>query len=168
VVDADLVVPVGDHEDGGQVADPAPDVSQHVQGRLVGPVRILDGQHGRRAGQHVKYRREHALPIVGHQRLGERVRVAAADVAQRAERARGQQIVAGADEQPGLSVGRAQERAQHTGLADARLSADEDHAASARPASVSASASTCSSAARSARTVGTGRWSQTWPAESYA
>jgi hypothetical protein len=42
-----LVVAIGQHQDGRQLGDPAHQVPQHVQGGFVGPVHILDDQDRR-------------------------------------------------------------------------------------------------------------------------
>ena len=50
MVAGQLVVAVGQHEHGRQLGDPAGQVPQHVQRGLVGPVHVLDDQHGRVPG----------------------------------------------------------------------------------------------------------------------
>ena len=125
---ADLVVAVGDDEDRGQVRDVPAGVPQHVQRRLVGPVHVLDDQHAR-AGEHVEDRREHGLPVVPGERRGQRTTGVGGRVAQRAQRARREQVVAGPDEQPGAPARVAQEGADQAGLADPGVAVDEDDAA---------------------------------------
>ena len=48
---AQLVVAVGEHQHARQLRDPPGQVAQHVQGGVVGPVHVLDHQHGRPAGE---------------------------------------------------------------------------------------------------------------------
>ena len=71
---AEFVVAVGQQQDGGQVADPPADVPHDVQGRAVGPVHVLDHQHGgvRSAGQLVGHGREDGTGVGSGERIGER------------------------------------------------------------------------------------------------
>ena len=70
VLAVQLVVAVGEDEHGGQVRDPADEVTQRVEGRVVRPVNVLDDQHGRmfRPGQFGAQGGEHAVTVaaVGH------------------------------------------------------------------------------------------------------
>jgi hypothetical protein len=45
MVGVELVLPEGQREHGGQPVDPTADVAQGVEGRLVGPVDVLEHQH---------------------------------------------------------------------------------------------------------------------------
>jgi hypothetical protein len=125
---ADLVVAVGHEQHRGQVLDAASDVAQHVDRRIVGPVDVLHDQHAR-SRQLRGDRRQHRLPIPRRQGLGQRV-AAAGRIAQRAERARGQQVVARSGQQPD-AVQPAHEGTDQAGLTDSGLAEDQDHASAA-------------------------------------
>ena len=96
-----------------------------VQGGLVGPVHVLDDQHGGLGAQRLDHRPVAALRGRGpvEQRrdpAAEPVR----DVVQRAEGAGGEQVVAGPRQHPHLAGRRRDERLDQAGLPDARLSGD--------------------------------------------
>ena len=123
----DVVGPVGQQQQRGQVVDAPPDVAQQVQGRAVGPVHVLDGQHRRpvRGGQLLEDGREDLAGVVGGQGGGEGPADVPDRVAERTERARREQVVAGTSEHPARTQ-RAGERAHQAGLADPGLAGDED------------------------------------------
>ena len=109
VLATDLVGPVGQEQQRGQVVDPPADVAQQVERGAVGPVHVLDDQHGRpvRVGQLLEDGREHLAEVVRGERGGERPAHVPHRVAQRAERAGRQQVVAGSGEHPPASAGSA-------------------------------------------------------------
>ena len=126
VLTGDLVGPVGQEQQRGQVVDPAADVPQEVEGGAVGPVHVLDGQHGRpvRGGQLLEDGREHLPEVVRGEGVGERPAHVPDRVAQRAERTGRQQVVAGTGEHPPGPQG-AREPAHEARLADTGLAGDE-------------------------------------------
>jgi hypothetical protein len=65
VLAGQLVVAVGQDQDGRQLGDPACQVAQHVQGGLVGPVDVLDDQNGRVPGpvELGPQRGQHRVPL---------------------------------------------------------------------------------------------------------
>ena len=129
MVAGQLVVPVGQHEHDGQLADPADEVPQHVQGRLVGPVDVLHDQYRRmlRPLQLGPQRLDDPAAVAGLQRPGQRGAHAARQVAQRPEDPRRGQVVAVPDEQPALRRQYRPQRIHEAGLADAGLADDEHH-----------------------------------------
>jgi hypothetical protein len=133
VVAADLVVPVGDHHHRGRAPDAPAHVPQHVEGGVVGPVDVLDHQDRRASGvgELGEHRGEHVVPGTLGQELFQPRGVAGERVAQRAERPRGDQVVAPADEDPRAPPDAGGERPHHAALADAGLTAEEHHAAPA-------------------------------------
>ena len=64
----------------------------------------------------------------GEQRFLERRRDDADEVSNRTERTRNREVVAAAEEHPGLGFERSHELGYERGLADPRLAGDEDHA----------------------------------------
>ena len=134
VIGAQLLLPIGDHQQCRQLRHPAGQRPQHVQGRLVGPVRVLDHDDRGPLGE----------GHLGQQRLEQRVPLAGADaerdagqlpdhVPERAERPGGDQVLAGAAEQPGLAGRPVRELGQQAGLADPGLAGHEHDAARAPP-----------------------------------
>ena len=113
------------HTTTGRSTHPSPDVAQHVQGGVVGPVHVLHDQHGgpaavrraRRAGPRGRRRgRPRAAP-------SRACRLCSARVAQRAEGARRDEVVARAEQHPHVIVG-PDERTHEAGLADPGLTRD--------------------------------------------
>ena len=127
-----LVVAEGQHDDGGQVGDAAPEQAQEVQRGVVGPVHVLDDQHRRpaRTAQLGEHRLEHGVPV-GARRDRRRQRPGRAPrrVLQRAERTRRDQVVAGAAQHPGARGQRRDRGADQAGLADPGLAGHQRHAA---------------------------------------
>jgi hypothetical protein len=105
VVERELVVAEGEHQQPAGAPDPAPDMGEDVERRLVGPVAVL----------------EHADP----ERLEQRRAVADAEVAQRPERLRDREVVARAP-QNFAALGEAPDE---RGLADPGLAGHHDDAA---------------------------------------
>src|SRR5215471_14650735 len=128
VLAVQLVVAVGQDQDGRQVGDPPDEVTQRVKRRVVGPVNVLNNQNCRMLSP-VQFRAqggEHpvAVTAVCH-RVAELGSYAAHQVAERAQGPRSRQIVAVADKHPALG---GQVRAQsldQAGLADPRLTNDQ-------------------------------------------
>jgi hypothetical protein len=124
------VVPEAQHEQHRQVSQPAPDVPQHVDRRVVGPVDVLDHQRGRAAaGQLGDGRVVHGVAVALHQRLLQRSAGARGRIEQRAERTRGAQVVAAAAEHPQVVAGLVEERPDHAGLPDPGLAGHQHRAA---------------------------------------
>jgi len=127
-----LLVAEGQHQHRGQVGEAAGDVPEHVERGVVGPVQVFDDQHG-------------GAPRgeLGDGRTGDRVRLVAGDrrgecaggtgggFAQRPERSRAQQVVAGAGEDAHAVAQRRSQGSNDAGLADAGLAGDERRAAPA-------------------------------------
>src|SRR5690606_16084530 len=130
-----LVIAVGDDEQRAGLVDAAAEEFYQVERRLVGPVRILDDEQpgglllpeqaqngveeGRVAGAGFEEREQ--LPVL--QREG--------DVVERAERARGEERLAGPPEHPPLGPKWRGEALDERRLADAGLAADEHDAPAA-------------------------------------
>ncbi len=125
------VVAEGDDQQHRQVAQPAPQEAEQVEGRVVGPLHVLDDQHGQAVGV--------AEPAAGRRRTpssrgsagADRVEQGAADLAgdvvQRRERSRREQAVAGAPG-PGGVAELVLELLDEGGLADAGLAGDQHQA----------------------------------------
>jgi hypothetical protein len=132
----DLVVTVGDdHQDGGG-PDPSGEEPEQVQGGLVGPVDVLDHQHGHHPGivQPFEQGTEQHLPrrLVAEQ-LVEPAAERGGDVGQRAQRPRGGQRVTGAPQDPsGLPVLEGELLDQRC-LADTCLTPDQDQSPATGP-----------------------------------
>jgi hypothetical protein len=96
-----LVVAVGQDQDGRQLGDPAGQVAQHVQGGLISPVDVLHHQDGRMPGpvQLGPHRGQHRVPLAAlRQRPGQLGADLADQVAERSQGPRGAQVVAVADQ----------------------------------------------------------------------
>jgi hypothetical protein len=136
VVRADLVVAVGHDEQRRQPLHPPGQEHQPVQGRLVGPVRVLDHHHlqsARVRGQLVEERREELL--LGRpagEPLGQHATRLPADVVQRAEGARRDQPVAATPQHPGPVLDPTSELGDQGRLPDARLAGHQRHPAAGR------------------------------------
>ena len=116
------VVAVGQHQDGGQPLQPAGQVGQHVHGGVVDPVQVLDQEHvRRRPAQLLDHRRVDPVGAPGPQRGLQLPPGAGRGVAQWAQRARGDQVVAAAAEHLDPTPGALDELAHQGGLADAGL-----------------------------------------------
>ena len=135
MVGLQLVAAVGEQQQRADIVQPAPEVAHEVERRGVGPVHVLDDQHGARFGiaQVAEQRREQAVPRAAFvQRRRHRRRKAVGQVDQRAERPRRVQVFAAGDERRrGGRVERAHERLHQRGLADARFAVHE-HARAVR------------------------------------
>ena len=120
MVAAQFVVAVGEHQQRRQLARAAGEEAQHVERGVVGPVHVLDDSTvagPRQLARCTASARRPVSPGPAPRPAGRR----AAGVVQRAERARGEQVVAGAREHPHRPGDPAGERPHHAGLADARL-----------------------------------------------
>ena len=128
---AQLVVAIGQHEQGRQLLDAAPEELHEVERRLVGPVQVLHDHHGRArlvpegvedGGEDGRARDlgvEQRAQWPG-QRLG--------DVSQRPQWARGEQGIARPPQHARRVTVQLGEALDERGLADAGLAADQHHA----------------------------------------
>jgi hypothetical protein len=121
------VVPVAGHDQGRQRLHPAGQQPQDVQGRLVGPVHVLEDEHRRApCAELVRQRRHH---LVGHRpTLDHRLELAAGrlgDAQERPERTRREQRVAGPPEDPPRLAAGFAEPPEERCLADPGLAADQ-------------------------------------------
>jgi hypothetical protein len=122
---AQLVVAVGDQQQRRDPLQPPTDEDQQVQGRLVGPVRVLhhhDRPPLRPLLQLVEKRREHRLarPACG-QHLGQPAAGLAGDVVQRTQRPGRQQRITDSQQAPGICLVALCELPDEGRLADPRL-----------------------------------------------
>jgi hypothetical protein len=125
----ELVVAIAGEDERGHALDLAREQAQHVEGRLVGPMEVLEHEDGRAPAGQLADERTGDLVRPGLAR-DELLEVAAGhlgDVEQRTERPRGEQAVAGTPEDARRIVALIAERAQQDRLAGARLAAHEDH-----------------------------------------
>jgi hypothetical protein len=123
-----LVVAVGQHQDGRQLGDPPGQEAQHVQGGLVGPVHVLHHQDGRVPGpvQLGPQRGQHRVPLAAlRQRPGQLGADVADQVAERPQGPRRAQVVAVADQQAPVRRQQPVQRPDQARLADAGLAGDE-------------------------------------------
>ncbi len=130
---AHLLVAVGDDDDRGQRRDPAGQETDHVERGVVGPVQVLDHQHHGGLGEDVGQDAEHLLGVgAAGQGRGQRPAQPVGDVADRAQRPRGDQVIAPAGEHPDAPghslVG---ERPHQGRLAQPGLAGDEHDGATA-------------------------------------
>ena len=128
-----LVVAVGQHQERGQVGEPAADVAEHVQRGVVRPVQVFDDEHrrpprgelGNGGGGH-----RIGLPVAAAgERCGQRPGGAGRRLAQGPECARAQQVVAGPGEHAHTVVERRPQGADHAGLPDPGLAGEDRGAA---------------------------------------
>jgi hypothetical protein len=112
VVGVEVVLPVGEHQQRREPGDPAPDVAGDVEGRLVGPVDVLEDQRGRpqRVVELREHRVEHGVRVGPCDRFPQRRSCSPRDVVERPERAPRQQVVAPADEHLRVGPGRRRPR----------------------------------------------------------
>ena len=116
MVVAQLVVPVGQQQHARP--DAPGEVADHVQGGVVGPVHVLDHHRGR-AGQLLVHGAEHGVPPGPRlHRLGQGAPPAPRAMSRNGPRVRGDQVVAGADEHPGVGRRLPRERPDEARLAD--------------------------------------------------
>ena len=132
VARADLVVAERQHEERRSRVDPASEVLQSVQCRLVGPLHVLEDSDRRVRSQFVEECSEVADTLgVGCRLLGAEALESADDVVHGAERARREQCLARPPCDADLVLVARGERSDERRLADARLAADEHDAAGA-------------------------------------
>jgi hypothetical protein len=126
MVDADLVVPVGADHERGHPADAPGEQGEHVERRLVGPVQILEHEHGRGVAAELAEQRGKDVRRCGVARKpgGEGAAGLVGDIHQGPEGPRGEEAVAGAPEHPRRCLPCAED-ARQRGLADAGLAGDE-------------------------------------------
>ena len=125
-----LAASEGQHEQRRQRADPPPEHGDRVERRVVRPVHVLEHEH-RRPRRELELRDQQRLDVVrrgaGRERLLERRRDAPDEVADRAQRPRDREVVAGAEQHPSPRRPRSRsEPGDERGLADPRLAGDED------------------------------------------
>jgi hypothetical protein len=129
-----LAAPEREDEERGQRADATPDDGDGVERRVVGPVDVLDHEHGGLRAR-LELGKEQRLDVVrrrtGPERIVERRRGAAGKVAKGTERPRDRKVVARADENTRVVGEIADEALDERGLADAGLPRDENDAAGA-------------------------------------
>jgi hypothetical protein len=117
------------HEQGGQGADAPAQHGQRVERGVVGPVHVLEHQH-RRPRRSLELLDQQVVDLVrrraGRQRVREAGRDAAREIAERPQRARDRQVVAGARENARAAVEIVQEAPHQGGLPDPGLAADAD------------------------------------------
>jgi hypothetical protein len=128
----DLVIPVGQQQDRRQPRHPADQVTEHIQGGLVGPVHVLHGQH-RGVPRPAQLRTQRlqqpvAVPAV-LQGPGQAGADAADEVTERAEGTAGGEVVAVPDQEPALGGQDPPGRLDQARLADPGLPGDEHHRA---------------------------------------
>jgi hypothetical protein len=134
MVSAQFVVAVGDDQQHLGLLQPPPDEHQQVQGRLVGPVRVLyHDDLPRRPRELVQERGEDGLPRPARgEQLGQPAACLAGDVVQGPQRTGGQQRVAGAEQEPGLRRVPLGEPPDQRRLADAGLAGHQGDEAAGR------------------------------------
>ena len=146
-----LDVPIGQHQHGRQAGDPPHQEPQHVQGRLVGPVDVLDDEDGRllRPVELGPQGVAHPTPVAGLERGRQRAADAARQVPERPQHSRRGQIVAVADEQARLGRQHGPHGVDQARLADPGLADDEHDRAVSGLGLLAAAASASSSRSRS-------------------
>ena len=118
-----LVVAVGDEHERRRRAHPAADHAQHVERRLVGPVHVLEHEHGRET-QLVEQRARDAPRVAPRVDVrGQRAADLVGDVGERSERSGRRQVLAGAEPHGHVEPGG--ERADQRGLPHAGLAAHQ-------------------------------------------
>jgi hypothetical protein len=124
-----LAVAARQQEQDRQRADPAPEHRDHVEGRVVGPVHVLEHEHGRRRRQ-PQLRQQQAVDLVrggaARERAPELRPDRVGEVVQRPERPRDREVVAGPDEDARARADVADEARDERRLADPRLARDDD------------------------------------------
>ena len=126
---AQLVVAIrGEHEGRPETVDPAADEGEHVQGRLVRPVQVVEDEDGRPARlQLPDHGARHVVGLgVAVHHVVELTAGLRCDVDEGPERSRREQRVARAPEDACRRVLVVAERSHERRLADARLTADQD------------------------------------------
>jgi hypothetical protein len=127
MVTGQLVVAIGQHEDGRHVGDPAGHELQHVQSGVVGPVDILDGQYRRTLWpvQLTSQCIDDPPPVARLECSAQRRPDTSEQVAQRSQHPWRGQVVAVADEKSSFRRQYRTNRLHETGLADAGLTDDQ-------------------------------------------
>jgi hypothetical protein len=125
----ELIIAVAGHHQRRHRLHPAGEQPQDVQGRLVGPVHVLENEHARDPRAQLLGQRRHHR--VGHRATRhDRLQLAAGrlgDLQERPERARREERVAGAPEDPPRLAAPLAEPPQEGRLADPGLAADQQH-----------------------------------------
>jgi hypothetical protein len=136
VLGADLVVSVGDDQQGGRGTEAAGQEPEQVQGGLVGPVDVLDHQHGRHPGVPQPFEqgaKQHLPRRLVPEQLVEPTANCGGDVGQRPQRPWGGQRVTGAPQDPGSLPVPEGELVDQRRLADAGLTPDQDQSPASGP-----------------------------------
>jgi hypothetical protein len=121
------------HEDRGPSTDPAHDVAEHIERRVVGPVCVLDDQHCRRgSAEFLGHPGEDFVRRALAQRTFQRSAGAAGRVTQWSEGPRRQQVVASTGEDANAAVQSRKAGPDQAGLADASLAGEKHRGAGAR------------------------------------
>ena len=119
----------GEDEQRRQRADPPPEHRDRVERRIVRPVHVLEHEHGRR-GRQLELRDQQRLDVVRGRADGERLdegrRNVPNEVAERAQRARNREVVAGTEQHSRVVVQILEEPGDERCLADPGLAGDED------------------------------------------
>lgn len=121
-----LVVAEGEQQQQRSLDYPAGEVAEHVQGRLIGPVHVLDDADRRFAAQHL-VRLATGVP----RRVQDVPPHAIEQFEHRSQRTWRQQVVAAAAERPQAGRERVEKVLHQARLADPGLAVDEHHPASA-------------------------------------
>ena len=115
---------VGEDEQRRQRVDPAPEHGDRIEGRVVGPVHVLEHEDSR-SRRSLELRQQQRVDVVrwraGGECLLERRRDGSNEVSKRAERPGDREVVTGADEDSRRVVQIAHEARDQGGLADPRL-----------------------------------------------
>src|SRR5690348_4416716 len=131
MITSGLIVSVCCQNQSRYGSQPATEESHQVKRGFVGPVNVLEDQHGRalRSGQIGIYRVEQARTVLVTQDRGNRVAESAGHVDEGSSRPRRRHGIAPSDEDLGPRRNRIGERLDQQRLARARLAADEDEMA---------------------------------------
>src|SRR4029450_1915961 len=131
MITSGLIVAVCCQNQRGYGSQPATEESHQVKRGFVGPMNILEDQHGRalRSGEIGIYRVEQARTVLATQDRRNRVAESAGQTEERSSRARRRHGIAPSEEDLGRGRNRIGERLDQHRLARARLAADEDEMA---------------------------------------
>ncbi len=115
-----------------RVGHAASDIADHIQGRLIGPMGILDDHHRRAqsAGEQIDHRPEHSDPLTPLQGVEQRC-VVVGHIPQRSQRSRGEQIVAATPQHVRVSSDLRHEPSRQRGLSDPGLATNQGNGARA-------------------------------------
>ena len=124
-----LAAAEGEDEQRRQRADPPPEHGDRVERRIVRPVHVLEYEHGRR-GRQLELRDQQRLDVVRGRADGECLdegrRNVPNEVAERAQRARNREVVAGTEQHSRVVVQILEKPGDERCLADPGLAGDKD------------------------------------------